>query len=310
MAGLTALIPLDGTKLSEHSYEMLPLLKLLGFDKIRVVTVWESAWEEAETGRDMKELSEITEKGRNYLSAYVDQQKERIQAAGFEVEALVHVGRPADEVLQAAEGVDLVLIATHGRTGIARWWLGSVADQVIKDSKCPTLVVGPNVEADLATYKVNRILVPLDGSEMAEHALPVAVWIAKLTGAELDIVRCMSLTAVTYDPSMSMYSADLITSMEDAVREYLRQVADRVKGVKFTTTMIMGSAGETLLERMKDVKSDLVITTSHGRTGVTRAALGSVTDRLLHGSAPVLVFRPSEVAAGGLITAAEAATVS
>ncbi len=308
MAGLTALIPLDGTKLSEHAYEMLPVLKLLGFDKVRMVTVWESAWEEAETGRDMKELSEVTEKGRAYLAAYAEQQKERIEATGFAVETSVRVGRPADEVLDAAQGTDLVLIATHGRSGLARWWLGSVADQVIKESKCPALVVGPNVEADLTSYTVNRILVPLDGSEMAEHAIPVAMWIAKLTGAELDIVRCMSLTAVTYDPSMSMYSADLVTSMEDAVREYLRQIADRVKGVKFTTTMIMGGAGEMLLEHMKDVKSDLVIMTSHGRTGVTRAALGSVTDRLLHGSAPVLVFRPSEEAAGGLIAAANSAT--
>jgi nucleotide-binding universal stress UspA family protein len=308
MAGLTALIPLDGTKLSESSFEMLPFLKILGFDKVRVVTVWESAWEEAESGREMEELTEVTEKGRAYLAAYAEQQKERLEALGFQVETVVRVGRPADEVLDAAKGVDLILIATHGRSGIARWWLGSVADQVIKESSCPTLVIGPNVDIDLASYKVRRILVPLDGSEMAERALPIAIWIAKLTGAELDIVRCMSLTAVTYDPGMTMYSADLITSMEESVREYLRQVGERVKGVKASTTMMMGGPGEMLLERMKDVKPDLVVTTSHGRTGVTRVALGSVTDRLLHGSAPVLVFRPGDGAPGGLIAAATSAT--
>src|SRR5690606_680443 len=160
---LIALIPLDGTKLSESAYAMLPLVRQLGIDRIRLVSVWESADDEDDSGKK-KELSEAAQKGKAYLEAYLEQQAEEVKAKGFEVETVVQIGRPADEILESTHDVDMIVIATHGRTGIARWWLGSVADEVIKEFACPTLVIGPNVEADLVHYEVNRILIHLDGS--------------------------------------------------------------------------------------------------------------------------------------------------
>jgi nucleotide-binding universal stress UspA family protein len=305
MAGLKALIPLDGTKLSESAYELLPLLKTMGVDNIRLVSVWESAWEETEANGKDQEFGEATQKGRAYLEAYLKQQAEKIKQSGFNVEEDARVGRAADEVLEACEGVDLVLIATHGRTGVARWWLGSVADVVIREAGCPVLVIGPNVHQPLAP-QINRILLPLDGSAEGEEAIPVATWLASLTGAELDIVRCLSLTPVAYDPGMGVYSADLITSMEDAVRAYLAEVLTRLEGKSVTTTMMIGGPGEMLQQRLEAHPSDLVVMTSHGRSGVRRAALGSVTDRLLHGPAPVLVIRAGD-SAGNLVSNARSA---
>jgi nucleotide-binding universal stress UspA family protein len=302
-----ALIPLDGTQLSESAFSLLPLVKQLGIEKIRLVSVWESAWEEAESGRDSGELDEVTEKGRAYLDAYLAQQVNRVAAEGFEVEAVVRIGRAADELLASSEDVDLILIATHGRSGISRWWLGSVADRVIKDSACPCLVIGPNVEVNLAPHRLERILVPLDGSTTAEQALPLAAFIADRTNATLDVARCMSLTAVTYDPGMSMYSAELVTSMEESVKAYLQEVSSRLSGRKVETTMLIGGPGEMLLEHMKEKQADLVVCTTHGRRGVARAALGSTTDRLLHGSAPVLVFRPTDESPGEIVEAAREA---
>jgi nucleotide-binding universal stress UspA family protein len=304
---LIALIPLDGTKLSESAYAMLPLVRQLGIDRIRLVSIWESAAEETETGREETELSEVTEKGRAYLDAYLDQQAEEVKGRGFEVETVVRIGRPADEILEATQDVDMIVIATHGRSGIARWWLGSVADQVIKESACPCLVIGPNVETDLEHFEIKRILLPLDGSETAEHAVPLAAFIADKTGAELDIVRAMSLTAVSYDPGMSVYSADLITAMEDSVKAYLQGVAQRLGDRRVETTMLMGGAGEMLLEHLREKPANLVVSTTHGRTGVRRAALGSTSDRLLHGPAPVLIFRPGDEEPGDIVDAARQA---
>jgi nucleotide-binding universal stress UspA family protein len=304
---LIALIPLDGTKLSESAYAMLPLVAQLGIDRIRLVSVWESAAEENESGREEKELDEVTEKGRAYLNAYLEQQAEAVAAKGFQVETVVKIGRPADEVLEATHDVDMILIATHGRSGIMRWWLGSVADQIIKESACPCLVIGPNVETDLEHFELNRILLPLDGSEASEQAIPLAAFIADKTGAEIDVVRAMSLTAVSYDPGMSVYSADLITAMEESVKAYLQGVADKLGGRKVETAMLMGGAGEMLLDHMKERPAGLVVSTTHGRTGVKRAALGSTSDRLLHGSAPVLIFRPSDEEPGDIVDAARAA---
>ena len=304
---LIALIPLDGTRLSESAYSMLPLVSQLGIDRVRLVSVWESAAEESESGREEGELGEVTEKGRAYLEAYLSQEAETVTAKGFQVETVVKIGRPADEILEATQDVDIIVIATHGRSGIARWWLGSVADQVIKESACPCLVIGPNVEADLEHFEVKRILMPLDGSENAEQAIPLAAFIADKTSATLDIVRAMSLTAVSYDPGMSMYSADLITSMEDSVKAYLQSVAERLGSRKVETTMLMGGPGEMLLEHMKQKPADLVVSTTHGRTGVKRAALGSTSDRLLHGTAPVLIFKPGDEEPGDIVTAARSA---
>lgn len=304
---LIALIPLDGTKLSESAYSMLPLVSQLGIDRIRLVSVWESAAEGSESGSQEGELNEVTEKGRAYLDAYLEQQAEEVKARGFQVETVVKIGRPADEILEATHDVDLIIIATHGRSGIARWWLGSVADQVIRESACPCLVIGPNVETDLEHFEVKRILLPLDGSANAEQAIPLAALIADKTGALLDVVRAMSLTAVSYDPSMSMYSPDLITSMEDSVKAYLVSVAQKLGNRKVETTMLIGGPGEMLLEHLKDKPADIVVSTTHGRTGVTRAALGSTSDRLLHGNAPVLIFKPGEEEPGDIVSAARAA---
>jgi nucleotide-binding universal stress UspA family protein len=164
------------------------------------------------------------------------------------------------------------------------------------------LVIGPNVSQELAPG-LKRILLPLDGSPEAEEAMPVATWIAGLTGAEIDVVRSLSLTPIAYDPGMGVYSADLIDSMEEAVREYLADVNTRLAGQKATTTMLLGGPAEMLYQHLEERPADLVVMTSHGRSGVKRAALGSVTDRLLHGPAPVLVIRAGE-AGGNLVTKA------
>ena len=214
MAGLKALIPLDGTKLSEHAFQLLPLLKTMGFDSVRLVSVWESAWEESESGRKEEAFGEATEKGRAFLEAYLDEQAATARGSGFAVETVVRIGRAADEIVEAAEGIDLLLIATHGRSGISRWWLGSVADKIVREVACPVLIIGPNVQQDLAPAKISRILLPLDGSEQAEEAIPLAGWLAGLTNSEIEVVRSMSLTPVAYDASMSIYSADLIGSLE------------------------------------------------------------------------------------------------
>ena len=311
MAGLVALIPLDGSKLSESSLALLPFLKNLGFDKVRLVSVWENLWEERESlpGRPASELEEVAEKGRTYLNAYLDQRSQDARALGFDAETVVSVGRAAEAVIEAAEGVDVILIATHGRTGIARWRLGSVADKIIRDAPCPTLVIGPNVDVELAPYTLKRILVPLDGSEMAEQALPIAEWIAGLFDAEIDLIRVVSLTPIAYDPGMGMYPVDLLSAIEDAARAYLKRKADALRPKhKVGTAMLLGAAGEQVLAYLKENPAGLVVMTTHGRGGIVRAALGSVADRVLHGPSPVLLFRPEDQPKGRLLAAAREAT--
>ena len=297
MPTLTALIPLDGTRLSESAFSMLPLSQKLGVNKVVLVATWESLWQEQSLGRRDSELQEVAEKGRSYLHSYLAAQAERVRPFGFQVEVDVRVGRAAEEVLSAASntGADLIIIATHGRDGIARWRLGSVADKIVRHADCPTIVVGPNVNKELEPYSLRRILVPLDGTPLAEEALPVATWIAQANGAEFDLVRVVSLPGAGIYDGMG-YSVDLLTDIEDAARAYLAEVAARLeKRVAVRTELLLGDAGDQLLAHMKETPSELVVVASHGRAGLVRTALGSVADRMLHGPAPVLILRPEQV---------------
>jgi len=308
MPGLTALIPLDGTELSESAFDLLPFAKTLGVTKARLISAWESAWGEgqAPAGRPAGESEELAQKGRALLSAYLEKQAQRVRDLGLEVETIIKVGRAAESVIQTAtEDTDLILIATHGRTGIERWRLGSVADRIIRESACPALVIGPNVTVQLSPYTIKRVLIPLDGTGLSELALPLALRIAELTGAELDLTRVVTTPTMAVDPGMGVYPMDLLTAIEDAAKAYLAEKAAAL-GSKYrvTTAMHLGSPGETLLAHLREKPSELVVVASHGRAGVARAALGSVADRLLHGPAPVLVFRPGDGVKGRLLEGA------
>jgi nucleotide-binding universal stress UspA family protein len=310
MPGLTALIPLDGTKLSESAFALLPFAKQLGVAKVVLLSVWESEWDREERipGREESELQEVAEKGRAYLGAYLNSQAEHVTSMGFEAETVVRIGRAAEEALEyiGGAGVDLVLIATHGRSGIARWRLGSVADSIIRNAPCPVLVIGPNVNVELAPYALKRVLVPLDGSALAEQALPVATWVARVMGAEIDLVRSISVTAVAYDEGYGVYPVDLLTAMEDAAKTYLDRIAAALGG-NVRTALLIGGAGDQILEYLQENPAGLVVMAAHGRAGVTRLVLGSVTDRVLHGPAPVLVLRPEAEAKSALVEAAKSA---
>jgi nucleotide-binding universal stress UspA family protein len=158
----------------------------------------------------------------------------------------------------------------------------------------------------MAPYALNRVLVPLDGSALSEEALSVAAFVAQKLGGNLDLVRVVSLTPVAYDQTMGVYPIDLLTSMEEAAKTYLQRMADSVPGVETRTSLLLGSAGDQLLEYLKENPASLVVMASHGKGGFVRAALGSVTDRLLHGPSPVLVLRPEEQLKSRLAEAAAA----
>lgn len=279
MANLTALVPLDTTDFSESAFQLLPLLKELGFDKVRLVSALDPK---------KKDLN------MDLLASYLDGKASKVTALGMECETRVLEGDAAEVILAAADAsdVDLIVIATHGRTGIARLRFGSVGDKLIKHSPCPRLVIGPNVEIDLATYNLTNILVPLDGSEMAEMALPIAKHLARICKAQIDLVRAVSPTAVIADPTMG--SVDLLTPMIDEAGAYLGEVEKKLAGTPVSSTVVTGRAEDAILDHLKKSGSDLVIMVSSGRTGIARAALGSTTERILQGPDPVLVFEPGE----------------
>jgi nucleotide-binding universal stress UspA family protein len=292
MAGFKVLITMDTTEQSEECFQLLPMLKTVGFDKVRLLSIWDA--KQRRPAREDGRYSDVTWTAET-VGQYLQDQVPHLQEMGFEVETEVAQGDPAQMGAKAAAApdVDLLLVATHGRTGIARMRLGSVADKLIKDAVCPVLVIGPNVEIDLAHFSLKRIMVPLDGSPMSELSLPLAKYLARLTGAELELFQSVSAVGVAAADPMAA-TVDFLSPMIEGAETYLGNVAQTMAGLKVAINAQPGAPAESILARLRTHEVDLVVLASHGRTGFARMALGSVAERVLHGPDPVLIFEPNE----------------
>jgi nucleotide-binding universal stress UspA family protein len=194
-----------------------------------------------------------------------------------------------------SRGADLIVMATHGRGPVSRFFLGSVADELIRRSAAPVLLVQPREPAPslLPGPTVGRVLVPLDGSALAEQALGPAADLARLFEAECTLLRVVPPTAVL--PHSGAAHPALASSGEAEAREYLARLAERLRaeGLRARARLVVSRhAEEAILEEARSSGSGLIALATHGRGGVSRMVLGSVADKVIRGSAvPVLVQR-------------------
>ena len=228
---------------------------------------------------DRVKTEKVVEKIRKYLEA---------QARTLDQPTKMHAGcgEPAETILYQAKRreVDLIVMASHGRGGMDRWLLGSVATKVVRGSEIPVLVIRP--EEDDSPPAVDRILVPLDGSETSEAALGKAVGLARFLQAELILYLGLSFPRTGFPSAVQQY-------VESGVKEgekYLDQQAEKCQGVKVTTVVKDTTPGHGIVENADKLQVDMIVMGSHGRSGVSRWILGSVTENVVQSSKlPVLV---------------------
>ena len=248
-----------------------------------------------------------------------------IKGKAVEAKGEVLIGYPADEILRYADenDTDLILIATHGKSGIKRWGLGSVADKVLRMSKVPTWLVRANISKEIIhdQFPTKSILVPLDGSELAESALPHAEAVAKQRGAELIqvvLLRVCELTDMTFTPynyylipdsypptrplQWEKYVEQETDKCKSANGQYLAGVAKKLEaaGLKVRTEVLVGKLplevkpADEILDYVNKNPVNLVVMATHGRSGLSHWAYGSVAEKILYGgNTPVLMTRPS-----------------
>lgn len=149
-----------------------------------------------------------------------------------------------------------------------------------------------------------RILVPLDGSKLAESVLPHAQAIAKLAKASVELVHVIEPIELPTRGGIALSVDDLKQiewhSKRDA-QSYLRGIMDRLKrvGVKAHSKLLAGKAADSLVDYIQDENFDLVIMATHGRSGISRWIWGSAAERILHSSSvPILIIRPPECISG------------
>jgi nucleotide-binding universal stress UspA family protein len=207
-------------------------------------------------------------------------------------------GRPAEVILDKATPGTLIAMATHGRSGINRWLLGSVTEKVLRGTKHPLFLVrGDDKGKKKQSAGLSSIIVPLDGSPLAESVLPTVIELAKVLQASVVLFRAYELPAKAYygrEDYLPDYDA-LKNGLKDEAQVYLdKQVADlKARGLERVSTLLREGAGpEEIIRCAKQHPDSLVAMCTHGRSGIKRWVLGSVTEKVVrHSGDPVLVMR-------------------
>ncbi len=288
------LLPLDGSQVSEGAIPYAVAVARATGARLLLMTAWEGS--DVDLSRTYPEVArELSDLADEYYASYL--RGVTHLADNVETESIVRRGEPGDEILSVIKErkPDLLVMASHGRSGISRWVYGSVAGRLVREAPVPTMVLGPKVlERERRPEHIEKILVPLDGSPLAERALPYAVSLGDALNASIVLVRAVRWAAQAYPYTLpDAYVPQIDSELADGAKEYLDRMAGGMKTAKPVTTVVLrGIVVDSLLDYAEREKADLVVMTTHARSGIARMALGSVADRLIQGAAPVLLFRP------------------
>ena len=302
------LTPLDGSDLSE---QVLPYARAMASGLSLPMTLFmaiEAGHPSIGHHLNPQLHSHETEAYRlSHAEEYLSSATARMQGAGVGADSLVLRGDPATAIVDEAakDPGTLIAMASHGRSGLARWWMGSVADKVLHMSSNPLLIVRSRTHSEAPPgLTPDGLIVPLDGSEMAEGVLPHVVFLAKSLGISVELLQ-VTISEAEYYQAMSMGLRVLPPTLpsfqsfserlEEEAQVYVLRVRDRLvrEGVaNVGTRFVQGTPADCICDLASAHANYLVAMTTHGRSGVGRMILGSVAERVVRQSGgPVLLVR-------------------
>lgn len=299
MQRTSILVPLDGSEFAEAALTYAEAIARLRDAPLTLLGVVDERELQLPAGGSAVLRAEIERLVADGLQQYLATVVWSVSARGFEASTAVATGDPATEIVKASAGAAVTVMASRGRGGVQRLILGSVADKVLRSGTRPLLIVAPSAEAVAqsrgAPLQLRRFLVPLDGSPLAEAALPAAIDLATASGGTLSLVRVEPWIAsglIGYTAALNLPEID--ASVEQAAVEYLEQVkAGLPAAVQATAQLRRGDPANGLMECVRNDDIDLVVMTTHGRGGIKRLLIGSTADRLVRLGAPVLLIPPA-----------------
>lgn len=298
------LIPLDGSPRAELI--LTQIARVLRLKDSEIILCQSS---HVPMGLDTARTAAFFDQVRGATKSYLENVARRLSDRGARVRVRIGEGSPEEMVLGAAEGERATMIAmtTHGRSGIARWSMGSVAERVVRASPVPVLLVrsfrrspngdlGPAAEQELPFRK---ILVPVDGSVPSLASVGPALEFGKLTGAEIMVLHVRPFVVPPSPILPGMEAAVPIFQPPTPVPEedpVVTPAADRFRasGLKVVPVSVEGDAAAEILDRSSTQDVDLIVMGTHGRSGVSRWLTGSVAERVLRAATvPLLLVRDS-----------------
>ena len=238
---------------------------------------------------------------------YVDPVAAEFGSLGLTVSTEIPRGEPATAIVDEAarDPGTLIAMSSHGRSGLARWWMGSVTDKVLHLTDNPLLVVRSVAQPQGPPQTAfERITVPVDGSELAEEILPHVAYLSSAMGLAVDLVR-VNPSRDDYYRSLSIGPSEVahvtpsyeeyIEIVDGEAEGYLAELKERLTrqgAASVSSSLLHGPAADMIADLAASARNNLVAMTTHGRSGVGRLVLGSVAERVVRQSGgPVLLIR-------------------
>ncbi|WP_337869003.1 universal stress protein [Meiothermus sp.] len=288
------LIATDGSESSDKAVRVgLELAARLGADA-EILNVLEYGEEPADPGLRTR-LTMLRDIDRHHGKLALEQAAELARKLGVGCRTLQPTGLPEQVIVQKAPDFDLIVLGTHGRSGVKRWVMGSVAEAVLSRSPKPVLVVHesytpPILEPEAAPYQ--NLLIATDGSDCSQQATEYGLRLAKALGAEVTFLSVVSMltrpqgAGLALSQALSLVEEEAQTQAE-AMLEQARAKAQQA-GVSARVKLMQGRPVDAIVKQA--LLHDLLLMGTHGRTGLDKLMMGSVAEGVVRRSqTPVLV---------------------
>lgn len=293
------LVPLDGSAFAEAALPLALEISRRTGAGVHLATVLEPVTSFAYEGWEGAAVE--------WSEQYLEDVLGRLEGqAGGELTHAVLNGHTVEMLQSEAEArsADVVVMASHGRGALSRMWLGSVADGFVRHTHLPVIVVRPEEGAEPVSsfaHSFETLMIPLDGSELSERALEHATEFGELFDSAYHLTRIVSYPvdiASPYLPHTAQVNQQVMEDAKQGAAEYLERHAEemRRRGLRVTTSVAVDAqAGNGILAEAEAVGAEMVAMSTHGRTGFSRAILGSAADKVLRAvHTPLLLFRPTD----------------
>jgi nucleotide-binding universal stress UspA family protein len=282
------MVPLDGSRFAESALPLAVRLAQRSGAELHLVMIAEPS------GPTAVDCEKYLDKVADRLAEDHDRTASKSVRAGNIVEMLLAEGDDS--------GADVTVLATHGRGGLSRAWLGSVATGFLHETDRPLILVRPGAKEasdPVVHWGFAKLLIPLDGTDLSEQVLAHATNFGELFDAEYHLTRVVippvDIGSPYVPPSVDV-SAEIVETAKGSARDYLDRCAEpmRSRGLRVTVSVaVHAQAGAGILEVAEAEGCDSIAMATHGRTGLSRAFLGSAADKVLRGTrVPLLLYRP------------------
>lgn len=280
------LIPLDGSDLAERA--LRPAFKIARQLESEVILLRAAhaqsmfpVMNDGTIGMELLWPEQVINRAQQESRDYLEALKEKYSSETFRLETRVIDEEPATGILNTAarEEIDLIVMSTHGYSGLTRWMLGSVAEKVLRAACCPTIIMR-------SLDPIEKILIPLDGSSYSEKALLPGLEAAGHLGAEVTLLHAvgdLSIDQASAKQLEPLIGQNLRASYHSRSRLYLERAAKshQRSDLPIYTNVADGSPAESILEFVRENAIDMVVMATYGRTGLQHWVYGSVTEKVL-----------------------------